>query len=240
MPTGLSTPALGFSAAYAINNAGQIAGSSSLSPQNPLVAHQASLWNGAKVVDLGPPGSEQPSVGNAVNDSGQVAGWSENPRDAGYQATVWNGPKATALDTLAGWSFSSAQAINDSGQAAGYSTLRVGEDPSTPTTYRATLWNGTVATDLGTLGGQYSFANAINETGEVAGWAQLAEPGAYHAALWSGSAVSDLGTLGGTNSAANAINSEGVAVGWAVTAGDIQHAALWDGATAADLNSLLD
>lgn len=239
-PTGLATPALGFSAAYAINNAGQTAGSSSLSPQNPLVAHRASFWNGAKVVDLGPPGSEQPSVGNAVNDSGQVAGWAENPRNGGYQATVWNGAKATPLDTLAGWSFSSAQAINNAGQAAGYSTLRLGEDPSTPAPYRATLWNGSLATDLGTLGGQYSVANAINEAGEVAGWAQLAEPDAYHAALWRGSTVTDLGTLGGISSAANAINSTGMVVGWAATADNIQHATLWNGATAADLNSLLD
>jgi probable HAF family extracellular repeat protein len=97
-----------------------------------------------------------------------------------------------------------------------------------------------VATDLGTLGGEYSFANAINEAGEVAGWGQLAETDAYHAALWSVPTVTDLGTLGGINSAANAINSAGVVVGWAATADNIQHAALWNGATIADLNNLLD
>jgi len=237
---GLRTPVGGFSTANAINNAGQIVGSSSLFPGKPFVASQSTLWTGTATTGLGPPDAEQPSVANAINDIGQVAGWAGKPGNAGYHATVWDGAKETDLGVLPGWSFSSAQAINKAGQVAGYSSLRVGEDPSTPGTYRATLWNGTAATDLGTLGGQYSFASGINDAAHVAGWAEQAYPGVSHAALWNSTTVVDLGTLGGLRSAANAINNADQVVGWAETANNVQHAILWSDAKATDLNSFLD
>ena len=235
----LRTPVGGFSTANAINNAGEIIGSSSLLPGNPFVAYRATQWNGTGVINLGRPDAERPSVANAINDIGRVAGWA-GTGNGGYHATVWDGAKETDLNVLPGWSFSSGQAINNSSQVAGYSSLRVGEDPSITSTYRATLWNDNGATDLGTLGGQYSFASAINDAGQVAGWAELAYPSVYHAALWSNALATDLGTLGGLYSGANAINNAGQVVGWADTAGNVQHAALWNDTTVVDLNRFLD
>src|SRR5437879_324143 len=58
-----------------------------------------------------------------------------------------------------------ARAINNAGQVAGYS-LPSGE---TGSAYRATIWNATTATNLGTLGGSYSHAFGINSSGMVVG-----------------------------------------------------------------------
>jgi probable HAF family extracellular repeat protein len=106
----------------------------------------------------------------------------------------------------------------------------------------ATVWNGTTATDLGTLGGTYSGARAINNVGQVVGAAATIGDHAVHATLWNGTTATDLGTLpGGTSSVAYDINNAGQIVGLAQTtaeAGD--HAFLWNGTALIDLNSFLD
>jgi probable HAF family extracellular repeat protein len=65
-------------------------------------------------IDLGTLGGNK-SVPNAVNNAGQVAGWSET---AGGQihATVWNATMATDLGTLGGTGNSGAVGLNNTGQ----------------------------------------------------------------------------------------------------------------------------
>ncbi|SFH34424.1 PEP-CTERM protein-sorting domain-containing protein [Nitrosospira sp. Nsp14] len=104
----------------------------------------------------------------------------------------------------------------------------------------AIVWNGTTATDLGTLGGTSSWAYAINDAGQVAGGAYFPGDANGHAILWNGSTLKDLGTLGGGSSEAFAINDSGQVTGWAATTDGAQHAALWNGTTVTDLNSFLD
>ena len=147
----------------------------------------------------------------------------------------------TDLGTLGGYANSYATAINNAGQVAGSSWTDNNDD-----VYRATLWNGTTPTDLGTLGGtrRSSMANAINDAGQVAGWSGTAN-GSTHATVWNGTTATDLGTLGGYSSEAFAINNAGQVVGWSYTADDPRHpssshATLWNGTTATDLNSVLD
>jgi len=128
---------------------------------------------------------------------------------------------------------SSASAINDSGVIVGNSTTASGAS-------HATKWNGTVPTDLGTLGGTTSSGAGINSAGFVVGSSSTAGDVATHATLWKGRAKHDLGTLGGSNSSAAAINACDEVVGSADTTSGAQHPALWTPAGIAfDLNTLI-
>jgi probable HAF family extracellular repeat protein len=100
---------------------------------------------------------------------------------------------------------------------------------------------GSVLTDLGTLGGTNSTAHGVNDSGQVVGVSDIAGNTAQHAFLWSSGTMIDLGTLGGTNSVAYGINSFGQVVGSSDIEGDaVQHAFLWWNGTMTDLSSLED
>jgi probable HAF family extracellular repeat protein len=136
-----------------------------------------------------------------------------------------------------GLDYGNGLAINNTGQVAGNSAAAGNIET------HATIWNGTTATDLGTLGGAYSQAYAINNAGLVVGVASTAGDLAYHATLWNGTVAKDLDTfsrLDGFSSTANAINNNGQVVGWATNTNNDQCATLWDSSTTTDLNSFLD
>ncbi|SCX57859.1 PEP-CTERM sorting domain-containing protein [Nitrosospira sp. Nsp1] len=214
----------GSSSAFAINDAGQIAGASN---------HHATLWNGTTAIDLGTLGGTT-SVAYGINNAGQVAGYSDTTGNVAQHATVWNGTTAIDLGTLGG-NNSLAGSINDAGQVVGSATTY----PNTIGVHsiHATVWNGTTATDLGPQGGRYgnfSSAFAINSAGQVVGDADL------QAALWNGATMTKLDTLSGaTTSQAFDINNAGIVVGTSWNNTD-HHATLWNGTAATDLNSFLD
>ena len=180
------------------------------------------------------------SEGMAINASGQVAGYSVTTGSAITPAIVWNGTTATQLSTLGGpWSY--AYAINASGQVAGNSfiTPMVGGSYTSNEPTHAVVWNGTITTDLGTLGGTQSYAYAINASGQVAGKSYTAGNAATHAVVWNGTTATDLGTLGGTYSEASAINASGQVAGRASTTGNMAyHAVVWNGTAITDLGTL--
>ena len=166
------------------------------------------------------------STGLGINDRGQVVGFSGSGESAPSRATRWDGVVPVALMGLEGSHNSSALDISNAAQVVGYSDNR------------ATLWNGGVPTELGTLGGSYSVAAAISRAGQVVGYSTLpGDNSNNHATLWNGLTAIDLGTLGGTFSSASGINSAGQIVGWSVLAGNSGgvHAVLWNGRTATDL-----
>jgi probable HAF family extracellular repeat protein len=106
---------------------------------------------------------------------------------------------------------------------------------------RATLWQGGVARDLGTLPGHASSAaRAINAAGQVVG-ESLAGPLQSRAVLWHNGRTQDLGSLpGDAFSQANGINAGGHVVGWSRSANEsVSRAVLWQGNGTTDLNSLL-
>ena len=103
-----------------------------------------------------------------------------------------SGYKFTDLGTIgASYRESWASGINNSGQVAGDSITSDG-------TFRATIWNGTTPTDLGTLGGRASEAFGINNAGQVVGNSYILGNTGVHATIWNGTTPTDLGTLGGS------------------------------------------
>lgn len=233
---GTTVTDLGYGAATAINDRGQIAGLSGY--------HQATTWTGTTALNLG-----TNSWAHGINNSGQVVGWWQAPSSTGHGA-LWNGTTLTDLGLLNGPDDaapirdSNAQDINNLGQIVGHSSTSIGSDGFD---MHAAIWNGGIATDLGTIAGwRASYANSINDQGQVVGWSFGFVNGYWieHATLWNGTTAIDLGTLGGKFSRANQINEQGLIVGYAdQTAGSSEHtrrATIWDGGYAVDLNTYLD
>lgn len=80
----------------------------------------------------------------AINNAGQVLGYSYTADLSEVHATISSGTSATDLGTLGGTT-SFGQGINNAGQVVGYSYV------TGDTTNHATLWNGTSITDLNDL-----------------------------------------------------------------------------------------
>lgn len=191
--------------ATAINDAGQITGwSDTLLPNSsyPQPEH-AFIYSGGVMTDLGnisgPANWGNFSVGNAINNSGEVVGWSINDNFETH-AFRYSGGQMTDLGTLGGTE-SRANGINDSGTVVGWS-YTTGDNG-----WHAFKFAGSM-TDLGTLpGGGNSSAKAINNAGQIVGNSTRAF---IHTAQ-TGLVQLDTRVTGGTwyLSGATAINSVG-------------------------------
>jgi probable HAF family extracellular repeat protein len=191
----------GSAVAYGLDQAGQVVGYST----TPAAHGDAALWENGTVVDLGVLGRAEGGVATAINDAGQVVGWSGN------HAFLWQDGVMIDLGTLpnAGeFSFTIARSINNAGQIVGTS----GAD--------AFLWQAGVMTDLGAIAGSpYTEASHINDAGQVAGLESVNS--GQQAILWENGGVTELGALpGDPESAAVGLNNLGHAVGWSGVTGD--------------------
>src|SRR5690242_14893014 len=119
--------------------------------------------SGYTILDLGTLGGSNSYV-SAINDRGQVVGYSETSSGETH-AFLWKKGAMTDLGTLGGGT-SQAADINKFGQVVGWSTLVSGER-------HAFLWDKGRMTDLGTLSGSDSYAVDINDSGQVVGTATL-------------------------------------------------------------------
>lgn len=208
--------------ASAINNQGQIVGSSTTEGRRYT---SSALWEDSTISAI--PGT----LATTISNTSEVAGY------AAYRTQTvpfsWDGTTQASLSTNNN-NYAYAYGINDSGQVVGDMLLSdIGRT-------HATLWNGSVATDLGTLGAPYSnsSARAINASGQVVGWSGLTNSSAndnsnVHATVWNGTTITDLGALGVGSSLANDINDSNQVVG--TSSG---RATLWDGAAITDLGTL--
>jgi len=172
-----------------------------------------------------PPLTGSSATATAINNAGQVVGYSTYAAGStNMQAVTWNGTAITALDTLGG-NYSIATAINNIGQIAGWAT-----EPGAGA-YSAVVWNGTQVTTLAPPKSG-SFAYGINDAGQVAGTIGT------RATVWSnGTTV----TFGDTKhgSVARAINNAGQ-VGGQLAYGlltGVYQATVWNGTTPTDLYS---
>lgn len=173
---GLSTLGGSYSRVRAINNAGQVVGSSDTADGHT----RATLWStDTGIIDLGSLGGTD-SLGWAINDAGQVVGWSVTADGQAVRAFLWSAETGMKdLGALGGkqkWSW--AEAINNAGQIVGWSETADGHT-------HATLWSADTGQmkDLGTNGGTHSAAVAINEVGQVVGY--VGDDFYRHAFLWS-------------------------------------------------------
>lgn len=179
--------------------------------------------NSRTATDLGTLGGNY-SAASAINDAGQVVGYSEAGSEDRWHAFI-TGPDGVGMRDLGklggNLAFNDLLSINDAGQVAGYSDTAEGNLQAF-----ITGPNGTGMRNLGTLGGDGSVALAINNAGQVAGFAATVEDNNPHAFITGpdGMGMRDLGTLGGWGSYALGINDAGQVVGRSVTEEFFDHA----------------
>ena len=159
------------------------------------------------------------SYGNAVNDSGQVAGQSNsnptnNSSGGNQQATIYRGGVLTSLNPAS----SSGNSINTSGQVTGIAQTSA---PGAVTVNQAYVYSnpgGTPTTTyLPTFGGNFSEGFGINDSGQVVGSSETASNNT-RAFLYSGFNLIDLDKIlgGGTNfdqSIAKGVSNNGKVTG---------------------------
>lgn len=218
--------------AYAINDAGQSVGVIA----QPLNDH-ATLWNkSGGSQDLSP--HDYYAAADAINASGQIAGWLATAKNGPVYAAFWPNPNSVQTLPTLGGSYAEALGINDVGQVVGQSQV-----PGAVYAFHAFLWSEALGIrDLGTLGGKESSAWAINNAGQVVGWSNVGKYSAVRPFSWTRSGgMHNLGSLGGYASQARAINDSGTVVGWSYLADNYtKHAFAWTGAGGLqDLNNLI-
>jgi probable HAF family extracellular repeat protein len=130
-------------------------------------AAHAVLWQNGTVTDLGNLGGNVFNTPAAINNNGQVTGWSDLPGDAVFHAFVWNGSGAIRdIGALPGDTYTLAYAINNQGQV-------VGQSLDANFNSRAFIYQNGQMTDLNTLAPPGSpfliFANDINDSGQIVG-----------------------------------------------------------------------
>jgi probable HAF family extracellular repeat protein len=183
---------------FAINNAGQVTGSSWTTGDAATHAflYTGTPGSGGLMHDLG----GNSSRANGINDSGQIVGSSLMTDYFAflYTGTPGSGGVMHDLGTLGGTN-SQAQDVNDSGQIVGSSLLTGNFN------FHAFLYTGTPGVDgmmhdLGTLGGSESFASAINNSGHIVGTSKVVDNYPPRAFLYTGTpgidgVMHDLGSV---------------------------------------------
>jgi probable HAF family extracellular repeat protein len=169
-------------AATAINDKGQVVGISGTC-DNAVGAYSAKhavLWENGTAINIGSLGGAGWNTPIAINNRGQIAGFSDLPGDVSdglltpnFHAFLWTKEGGMQdLGTLPGDSISEATGINDQGQIVGVSF------PSS----HAFLWHHGLMTDLNTLipsdSPLYLISTGdINDGGEITGQACVASDG---------------------------------------------------------------
>jgi probable HAF family extracellular repeat protein len=223
--TGTSSGANGIS-----NNGTYVTGSF----LNGSVRHGFLYSSATGAVDLGALGNF--SQGNAVNNTGQVAGYTVPSTD---HAFLYSGTTMTDLGTIGGGLSSSfGYGINNLGQVVGYSNV----NPANSHQYDAFVYKNGSMQDLGLpTGATSSYAASINDSGLIAGYFTPDSATTHPFTLLNGT-FTDLGTLNGTASgttgSAAYVSSNGLVVGSSVNASKNTHAFLYSGGQMTDLGTL--
>jgi hypothetical protein len=184
------------------------------------VVWSAETGSGAALNDVGGRGV---SVADAINNAGQIVGFSNTA--GGQDAVLWsasNPAEATVLADIGGEGSSVATGVNNAGQIVGSSKTPGGQ---TAVKWSAQSGSGVALSDPGGQG--FSVANAINDFDQVVGASTTAN-GGLEAVEWGDDLIGTrLRTPSGTQSDALAINTLGQIVGYTVGAGGVTDAVLW-------------
>ncbi len=186
------------------------------------------------------------SFASAINDSGQVAGYSQVTSDEGTvttdEAVLYSNGTVTGLGTLGG-ADSVATAIDTAGDVVGYSTIN--NDPFAPAHAFLYPSGGSSMEDLGTLGGNSSEATGINSSGEIVGYSEDAAGSSTNEAfVYQNGKMSGLAPLSTyADSFAVGVNASGEVAGNSSSATTISLdtasiATTWTDGTAASLGTL--
>jgi probable HAF family extracellular repeat protein len=217
-----------------INNAGQIVVQADTGD-----GIKTYIWDGTTRPLVSLPGFV---AGNAINESGHVTG------RKGTNAFIWDGVAYRELGTGEGTD------INASGLVTGcLNTSFCAFAWEVPLgTRHAFLWAGDTATDIGTLGGDFSSGLAINGKGQITGFAATPNNAAFHAFVWDGGLMMDLGVLEGyPRSLGVAINNSSQVIGNSLaatsttlrTCGTFESTScpfLWEKGSMRNLNDIID
>jgi len=215
-----------FGRAIAVNQAGQVIGTTDVTPS----VHHAFVWTDTTgMIDLGTLGGDNSEV-NAQNELGQVVGWAQTS-SGGYHAFIWDASHGMQdLGTLGFDTY--AYSINESGQV-------VGQLQTLDFRQHAFLWDAVHGMRDITPDAEIAFGSRITNSGLVVGTGQTMMPpppqppappsmGIY-GFVWTeslGLRRFDLG--GGGDSQAVGSNQAGQVVGTAQTFDGNTHAVVWD------------
>jgi probable HAF family extracellular repeat protein len=208
------------SGAQAINNAGQVVGSSNAG----LRVTRAFLWQGPEsgLQDLGTLGGFT-TAASGVNNRGQVAGSAVN--DGRSRVFLWQDGAMQNLGGLSGGD-AFAHALNDNATIIG--EARTSGGATHPFLCKdgvmVDLFDGMESPVREVL---YGVAYAVNNNDVVVGSANPPDGSFNTAFLWKDGKWRNLGTLGGANSWAMAINRSEVVAGFSAGSSG-QRAFRWD------------
>jgi len=204
--------------ASAINNRGQIAGTAETTVTDsgcpPSHISLPVLWEEGKAQPLRTVGNDPDGVAFAINDQGQVVGYSGTCGRASH-AVLWENGIAIPLPDLGFPRSNLPTGINNLGQIVGRSRSPDG------TTFYAVLWQNRAITNLRTLPGDFAaWATGINNQRQVVGSTLDSGFNWSHAFIWQDRVMTDLNTLFPADSnlfatMANKINERGQISGMA-------------------------
>lgn len=217
------------SAAYGINNSGQVVGWANLAGDSN---YHAFKYSGGSMQDLGSLSGGN-STAYGINSFGRVVGSATtNSASNNTHAFLYSNGSMQDLGTLGGPS-SYASGINANGQVVGAAL------PNTNIPIHAFLYSNGSMQDLDPMAGDSGSANAINDSGQAVGYIATGGFVSGQAFLYNNGSRQDIGTLGGAYSAANAINDVGQVAGSASTTNyPNSHAFLFSCGSTRDLGTL--
>jgi probable HAF family extracellular repeat protein len=179
----------GASAAFGINDSGQVVGWSDVKDGN----QHAFMWEQGKIKDLGVATGFLSSAATGINVQGWVVGRSYTPSSGAYwswpsHATLWKEGKVYDLGVPENCINSRATAINNQGQITGWATNQNEQ-------MTAILWEKGKWVDIGKQSGSdVSSGNSINDQGYILGTAGSSNL-TMRGVIWKPNAVLHLSTL---------------------------------------------
>jgi probable HAF family extracellular repeat protein len=208
-------PGMDSSVGRAINASAQTTGASG---KNGSDSAQVFVNTDGSWDDLGTLGGPS-GIGNGINSSGVVAGYSENSHNA-YRAFISSDGTLVDIGDLGGGS-AVAYAINDAGDVVGSAVTADGSN-------HPFLYSNGQMIDLGTLGSPagndwWNVASGINNSGLAVGTSYDTQ-GNFLGFTWSGGKIAAMETLGGLWSQAYAVNNSGQITGIAYNKAGDAHA----------------